>query len=595
MKPEAVRHTGSYPDIYLTDRRTLVVTLRTAKKDVDACRIHYFARTSPEKEKTQVLQFLYRDSLYDYYRGTLCFHRVARYQKYYFELTEGEEIYYLTAQGVQSSQPEGGYYEFLYANRTGIVDLPAWSQGQVFYQIFPERFANGDPSNDPEGVKPWGTAPDRENYMGGDLRGILEHLDYIREVGADCIYLNPVFRGDFNHKYATTDYYQIDPAFGTNEDFRKLVDAVHERGMKIILDGVFNHSGVHFEPFRDVLQNGEKSLYRDWFYPEMFPIGITHHDYECVGAYKYMPKLNTGNPAVRSYFLKVMDYWIREFHIDGWRLDVADEVDEGLWEEARLLLKDRYPETILIGETWGSGLRLMNGAQMDAIMNYVFRDAMKDFIALENIDAAVFDGRVEKMLSDYPAEMDRAMYLPLDSHDTERFLSCCGGDKRKLKAAAALYMMFVGSPVIYYGDEIGMEGRNDPDCRRCMIWEPARQDRDLLDWYKKLIRIRHGEPAIRSGAFYADVCENRIYAFSRIDSRENILTVINASEEEQTVAVPVRDVTDFRDLLTDEVFRAEAEEGWRGKARLGDKVHYQGSLMIRIKPYEVKIMKEETK
>lgn len=232
----------------------------------------------------------------------------------------------------------------------------------------------------------------------------------------------------------------------------------------------------------------------------------------------------------------------------------------------------------------------MNGAQMDAIMNYVFQDAMKDFIALENIDAAVFDGRVEKMLSDYPAEMDRAMYLPLDSHDTERFLSCCGGDKRKLKAAAALYMMFVGSPVIYYGDEIGMEGRNDPDCRRCMIWEPARQDRDLLDWYKKLIRIRHGEPAIRSGAFYADVCENRIYAFSRIDSRENILTVINASEEEQTVAVPVRDVTDFRDLLTDEVFQAEAEEGWRGKARLGDKVHYQGSLMIRIKPYEVKIM-----
>ena len=141
MKPEAVRHTGSYPDIYLTDRRTLVVTLRTAKKDVDACRIHYFARTSPEKEKTQILQFLYRDSLYDYYRGTLCFHRVARYQKYYFELTEGEEIYYLTAQGMQSSQPEGGYFEFLYANRTGIVDLPAWSQGQVFYQIFPERFA----------------------------------------------------------------------------------------------------------------------------------------------------------------------------------------------------------------------------------------------------------------------------------------------------------------------------------------------------------------------------------------------------------------------------------------------------------------------
>lgn len=593
MKLEAVRHTGTYPDIYLIDRRTLVVTLRTAKSDVGECRIHYFARTAPEKEKTQTLQFLYRDSLFDYYQGILCFHQVARYQKYYFELTEGKEICYLTAEGFQKNSPESGYFEFLYANRTGIVTLPEWSQGQVFYQIFPERFANGDPSNDPKGVEIWGTIPNRENYMGGDLKGILDHLDYIRELGADCIYLNPIFLGDFNHKYATTDYFQIDPAFGTNEDFRELVNAVHDEGMKIILDGVFNHSGVHFAPFLDVLENGEKSGYRDWFYLTTFPIDITHHDYECVGAYKYMPKLNTGNPEVRSYFLNVMDYWIREFHIDGWRLDVADEVDEGLWEEARLLLKDRYPNTILIGETWGSGLRLMNGAQMDSIMNYVFRDAVRDFIAMETIDASVFDDRVEKMLSNYPVEMDRAMYLLLDSHDTERFLTRCGGDRRKLKMAVALQMMFVGSPVVYYGDEIGMEGENDPDCRRCMIWESNFQDSDLKHWYEKLIRIRHSEPVIRNGAFYADVCENRIYAFSRINLQETILTVINASEEEQVVTLPVRCVADYRDLLTGEIFQAVTEEGWREKARLGDKVNYQGNLMIRIKPYEAKILKEE--
>ena len=595
MKLEAIRHTGVYPDIYLSDRRRLVVTLRTAKRDVDVCKIHYFARTTPENKKTQTLQFLYRDNLFDYYQGTLCFRQVARYQKYYFELTDEKETCYLTAEGIETDEPESGYFEFLYANRTGIVSLPEWSQGQVFYQIFPERFANGDPSNDPKDVKPWGTDPNRENYMGGDLKGILNHLDYIRELGADCIYLNPIFCGDFNHKYATTDYYRIDPMFGTNKDFRMLVHAIHERGMKIILDGVFNHSGVHFAPFQDVLENGGESKYRDWFYPTTFPIGITHHDYECVGAYKYMPKLNTGNPEVRDYLLKVMDYWIREYHIDGWRLDVADEVDEGLWEEARLLLKDRYPNTILIGETWGSGLRLMNGAQMDAIMNYVFRDAVREFIAAGSIDAAAFDGRMEKMLSDYPAEMDRAMYLPLDSHDTERFLTCCGGDKRKLKAAVALYMMFVGSPVIYYGDEIGMEGENDPDCRRCMIWDKDRQDSELKQWYESLIRIRHAEPAIRSGTFCADVCEGRIYSFSRMDSQDTILTVINASEKEQTVAIPVRCVTDYRELLTDEVFRAVSEDGWRVNARLGDKVHYQGNLMIRIKPYEAKILKEERK
>ncbi|MCH4033075.1 MAG: alpha-glycosidase [Lachnospiraceae bacterium] len=591
MKLEAVRHTGTYPDIYLSDRRTLVVTLRTAKRDAEECRIHYFARTAPEEEKTQTLQFLYRDGLFDYYQGTLCFHQVARYQKYYFELSAGKEIWYLTAEGFRRDPPEDGYFEFLYANRTGIVTLPDWSQGQVFYQIFPERFANGDPSNDPKGVKTWGTIPDRENYMGGDLKGILDHLDHIQELGADCIYLNPIFLGDFNHKYATTDYYRIDPIFGTNDDFRKLVRAVHDRGMKIILDGVFNHSGVHFAPFLDVLKNGEKSEYREWFYPTTFPLDITHHDYECVGAYKYMPKLNTGNPEVRNYFLHVMEYWIREYRIDGWRLDVADEVDEGLWEEARLLLKDRYPDSILIGETWGSGLRLMNGVQMDAIMNYVFRDAVRDFIALETIDAAAFDDRVEKMLSDYPAQMDRAMYLLLDSHDTERFLTLCGGDRRKLKAAAALQMMFVGSPAVYYGDEIAMEGENDPDCRRCMIWDRDLQDSDLERWYRDLIRIRHREPAVRTGAFYADVCRNRSYVFSRTDGQETILTAINAGETEQEVEIPVRRAASYRDLMTGEEFLADP--GAPEAARLGDKVRYQGSLMIKMKPFEAKILKED--
>ena len=304
-----------------------------------------------------------------------------------------------------------------------------------------------------------------------------------------------------------------------------------------------------------------------------------------------MPKLNTGNPEVRNYFLHVMEYWIQEYHIDGWRLDVADEVDEGLWEEARLLLKDRYPDTILIGETWGSGLRLMNGAQMDAIMNYVFRDAVRDFIARETIDAAAFDDRVEKMLSDYPVQMDRAMYLLLDSHDTERFLTLCGGDRRKLKAASALQMMFVGSPAVYYGDEIGLEGENDPDCRRCMIWDQDLQDLDLERWYRDLIRIRHREPAVRTGAFYADVCRNRSYAFSRADGQETILTVIHAAETEQAVEIPVRRATAYRDLMTGEVFLADP--GAPEAARLGDKVRYQGSLMIKMKPYEARILKEE--
>ena len=590
---EAVRHTGTFPDVYLTDRKTLVITLRTARKDVSGCIIHYFARTTPDNIKQVEMNFVYRDALFDYYQAILRFHQTARYRKYYFELLSDESIYF-TAYGFQKKKPVKGYFEFLYANETGIIKLPEWSQGQVFYQIFPERFANGDFANNLDLVQPWGTKPDRDNFMGGDLKGIRQKLDYLEELGIDCIYLNPIFEGDFNHKYATTDYYRIDSGFGNKEEISDLISAIHAKGMRILFDGVFNHCGIKFAPFQDVVKNGEASKYKDWFYITSFPVEITHYDYECVGAYKYMPKMNTGNPEVRRYFIEVMDYWIREYQIDGWRLDVSDEVDESLWEEARLVLKSRYPNILLIGETWGSGLCLMNGTRMDAIMNYVFRDAVRDFVALREIDANEFDSRVQKMLSDYPAEMNRAMYLLLDSHDTERFLTLCGGNKDKFKVAVALQMMFVGSPAVYYGDEIGIDGENDPDCRKCMIWDKDAQDLELKEYYRKLIRIRHEEEAIRTGSLYTDICEGSLYAFTRIKNSADALTiVINAGNLEKRIRLPVRGTRRYCSILTKEIFDSEQMEP-KDKNWLGDKVNYQRNLMINIKPYEVIILKEET-
>lgn len=592
MIPEAIRHTGTYPDIYLIDRKTLVVTLRTARRDTSGCIIHYFARTTPDKVEQMEMSLAYRDGLFDYYRAVLKFGKIARYRKYYFEILSDEKIYF-TAYGLQKKKPVRGCFEFLYANETGIVHLPEWSQGQVFYQIFPERFANGDSTNDPNFVKSWGTEPDRDNFMGGDIKGIREHLDYLKELGIDCIYLNPVFEGDFNHKYATTDYYRIDSGFGNKRELAALISELHAEGMRILLDGVFNHCGINFAPFRDVVEKGETSRYKDWFYITSFPVHITCHNYECVGAYKYMPKLNTGNPEVRKYLIDVMDYWIREYKIDGWRLDVSDEVDESLWEEARLILKNRYPDILLIGETWGSGLRLMNGTQLDAVMNYIFRDAIRDFIALGEINADGFNDRIQKMLADYPDEVNKAMYLLLDSHDTERFLTLCGGNKNKLKLAVTLQMMFVGSPAVYYGDEIGIDGENDPDCRKCMIWDSDLQDLELKDYYKKLIGIRHNEEAVRTGNLYTDICKGDIYAFTRIKNDADAVTaVINAGNLKTIVRLPVRGRGKYHNILTDEVFDVEPtgkeEYNW-----LGDKVNYQGNLNINMKPYEAIILKEK--
>ena len=448
MNKEAIRHTGTYPDIYLKDRQTLIVRLRTAKKDAAQCSVIYFARTSPGEKKSVTMECVLRDDLFDYYQAELKFRHPARYRKYYFELRGKTEALYLSAWGLCREAPEDGLFEFLYANQTEAIHTPAWSRGQIFYQIFPERFDNGNPHLSPPDCQEWGTPPTRENYMGGDLQGIIGHLDYLEELGVQCLYLNPIFSGDFNHKYAATDYYHVDNLFGGNEKFRELVEKVHEKGMRIILDGVFNHTGIRFPQFADILENQENSGYKDWYYITKFPVTISRECYECVGAYPYMPKLNTGNPQVREMILDIMEYWIAEYGIDGWRLDVADEVDESVWIEARIRLKEKFPETLLLGETWGAGLRLMDGSKMDSIMNYTFRDSVRDFLAYERIDAEQFDNRIQNMLAKYPEEMNQSMFLPLDSHDTERFLYLCQGKKEKLRLGAAFQMTFVGAPSV---------------------------------------------------------------------------------------------------------------------------------------------------
>lgn len=589
MMLEAIRHTGCYPDIYPDSRNSLVVTLRTAKHDASNCSIIYFARTTASQKKCKALKLVYRDDLFDYWRTRIQFHQIARYQKYFFQI-QSDEVLYFTSEGFSREEPSDGFFEYLYANTTDTVTVPSWAKGQIFYQIFPERFSDGDSSNNPENTEPWGSEPTRDNFMGGDLKGILNHLDDLQKLGINCLYLNPIFKADFNHKYATTDYFSIDPQFGTSNDLQDLIQAVHNCGMKIILDGVFNHCGIHFKPFQDVMKNQEKSVYKDWFLIKKFPFDITHHAYECVGAYKYMPKLNTGNPEVRSFILNVMDYWIREYHIDGWRLDVADEVDEGVWEEARLILKSRYPQILLLGETWGPGYQLMNGTQMDAIMNYVFRKAVLDFIALNKISAYEFNARLERMLASYPEEMNQAMFTPLDSHDTERFLTSCGNDVRKMKMAAAFQMTFPGSPSVYYGDEIGLDGQNDPGCRKCMIWQKDQWNQELYDWYLKLISLRQQAEELRTGSYLSVYCSKDVYAFLRSSNKRSTVTVLNNSDHDVQIDVPVVYQGEYRNLMSGEM--VQSDENLHSEAWNNDMADYKGCLRIRLKAYETAILRE---
>ena len=574
----AVVHLNTEAFIYPAARNRLNVRLHTAKEDAKSCTVVYFSRTNPERKKEARLEKVQSDEYKDYYETELEFSQVARYQKYYFRITDkdGGDWYY-AADGFHETEPDDQLFEFLYANARDVAEYPQWARGAVFYQIFPDRFFCGGESGNSAKNAPWGTPPTRENFRGGNLEGIRQKISYLSDLGVEAVYLNPIFEADFNHKYATTDYYEIDPAFGTKEDFRKLVSGLHQAGIRLVLDGVFNHVGIHFRQFQDVLKNGSSSEYYDWFLlNKKEDILISHRDYECVGAYKYMPKLNTSNPKVRAFILDVMDYWIAEYQIDGWRLDVADEVDETVWQEAGVVLKEKYPELLLIGETWGYGGKLLSGTKLDCVMNYLFRDAVRDYFALDKLSAEQFDWRIHHMLALYKKETNEIMYNLLGSHDTQRFLFLCGGDKRKLKLAAAFQLLFTGAPAIYYGDEVGMTGDN-PDCRGCMIWD-RQQDRELLHWYQTMIRLRKEHSAIRTGRFRTILCdcEKEIYLFERRDAAETIYVFVHKGEE----AVKVQCPQELREDAFTDLMKEDAIECGFGE-------------ILELEPYSVKVISKK--
>ena len=348
---------------------------------------------------------------------------------------------------------------------------PSWVQDAVFYQIFPERFANGDSSNDPSGVQPWGGKPTGGNFFGGDLKGIVDHLDYLAGLGVTAIYLNPIFEATTNHKYNTTDYLKIDPHFGDEAIFKKMVDGCHARGIKVILDAVFNHTGVQFFAFQDIKKRGARSPYLHWFNVYGLPIGPPEKpNYECWWGHGSLPKLMTLNPDVQQYLFEVTRHWMH-LGVDGWRLDVATDVPRQFWIQWRKVVKSVNPEAYTVGEIWEDGTPWLRGDQFDAVMNYRFRDAALEFFVQGRLSPTQFDSMLARHREDYPAQVNYALQNLLGSHDTERFLTLCKGDTARMKLAVLFQMTYLGAPMVYYGDEIGMEGGRDPDCRRTMAWE----------------------------------------------------------------------------------------------------------------------------
>ncbi len=501
---------------------------------------------------------------------------------------------------------------------------PDWVKDAIFYQVFPDRFRNGDASNDPAGTEPWGAPPKNDTFFqGGDLQGVTQGVPYLQKLGVNALYLNPIFESPSNHKYDTADYSKVDDNFGGNAAFGSMVDAAHGAGMKVMLDAVINHTSNENVWFKDVIAKGKDSPYWSWYTVNRWPIStyrddkgvLRSSDYkgwgkpEWGGPYATLPVLDYHGAGTLEKMVtgedSVLKHWVNAGKIDGWRMDVADEVDPKVWVEARKQLKGLSPDVAMIAENWHDSSSMLRGDQFDGAMNYqYFQLPAVDFFAKKSISVDDFVGRLK---NGYSLDKKLAMFNHLESHDTPRFITQAGGDWYRMRPAAIFQMTYQGAPSIYYGGEIGMEGGADPDSRRAMEWDVAngvhaperlsgeqrqgvapasRQERanQLFGLYEKLIDTRKGVEALRRGEFDVIKTHNDegllAYRRSVPGDAQDAVVAINNSTTDQRVSVPVggfaADGTSYRDALTGSTYAVK-----NGSIDLGRVDGNWGAVLVR--------------
>ncbi|MEB4609740.1 glycoside hydrolase family 13 protein [Enterococcus sp. E5-37] len=509
MDTAAIYHRPESEYAFLYTNTRFRIRLRTRKNDIKKvyvlCGDPYTITTEKWYQKQRPMKKCLSTNVHDYWEIEVT-SETRRLQYAFHVVGEDNTDCFYGDQGIFPYRENvitepNFYFRIPYFHQIDRFTIPEWVKETVWYQIFPERFANGDKANDPEHTLPWGSKdPDREDFFGGDLQGVRDHLDYLTDLGVNGIYFCPIFKATSNHKYDTIDYYEVDPAFGDKKLLKNLIDEAHKRGIRIMFDAVFNHMGVHSPQWQDVLKNGEKSIYKDWFHIRFFPVDsyqmtdlpetAENIPYDTFAFTPFMPKLNTANPEVQKYLLDIATYWIKEFDIDGWRLDVANEVDHHFWKKFREAVTENKPDIYILGEIWHSSQAWLQGDEFHAVMNYAFTDSIKDYFAKKKITASQMVSGMNHQQMLYRDQVNEGTFNLLDSHDTARILTLCQGNKELMKSVMAFMFLQKGSPCIYYGTEIGMTGEDDPDCRKCMIWEKEEQDLELFGFIKELVSLR---------------------------------------------------------------------------------------------------------
>lgn len=535
MKPANIYHRPQSEFAFALDDTHYIFRLRTAPNEAKNVRFFFADRASmaPQLDFHPLpMPRVGRDCNFDWYELRLetPFDRIA----YYFELTNGTETLYYYGDCYEHFEhsERSDYFMLPFNHRADRLSVPEWTKDTIVYNIFPDSFASRKCgiSAQPYTLDYQGNPV--SSLLGGTIRGILENLPYIAELGYNCVYLNPIFAAGCYHKYDTLDYFAIDPCMGTEADLLALTEAAHRLGLRVILDGVFNHISSDHPFFRDVLERGKQSPFYDWFYklpekPQLPQDGQTP-EYTCFAYVAHMPKTNTGNPEMQAYFCKVGAHWIEKFDIDGWRLDVANEVDDGFLRSFRKAVKQAKRDAIIVGEVWENAGHYLAGDMLDSAMNYDFRRYCRRFFAERTVNAETFASNISTLLYRYREQATFAQLNLLDSHDVCRFFTLCGENVDKMELAILFQMTFPGMPCVFYGDEKGMTGMSEPEYRSPMRWN----ENHLLDGiYRKLIALRKGNPALRYGSFETLFAKDDVLRYCRTWEGKRVTVTMNLSEK----------------------------------------------------------------
>ncbi|MGL5978715.1 MAG: glycoside hydrolase family 13 protein [Erysipelotrichaceae bacterium] len=534
MNKSAIFHLPYDNFAYLVSENQAEIRLKT-DFDVKTVTLHYNDPYHWDDHgwvrNTQVMDVYGLGEHHKYFQTTISTttHRL----KYFFELANDEETLYFGEQGFSKHLPENTFFPFFlpYLHQNAQLATVDWVNDAQWYQIFPDRFWKGDISSSQREFTPWTIQQvTNEQHYGGNLPGITQKMPYLKELGINALYLTPIFQANTAHKYDTKDYLQIDIDFGDEEDFKTLVKTAHDHGIRVILDCVFNHSGEGFAPWQDVLAHGKDSAYYNWFH--VFADERDLH-YEMFAHSKNMPKLNTQNPEVSKYLIGAASYWTTLAPIDGWRLDVANEIDHYFWREFRSAIKAIRPDAYILGEVWHDAKPWLRGDQFDGVMNYPLTHLILK--TLQTKDVSYYKQKLVDLQFQYPLAILSMQFNLLDSHDTKRIYTQLG-DENLLKIAYILLFSNYGTPCIYYGSEIMMEGWDDPDCRRLMRFDDLNtQETSFKSWMTQLQHIRQLDPAFGNRGIFSFVEDDTLLIYEKASAESTLRFYINLSDKTQSI------------------------------------------------------------